>query len=122
MLSVEMCSSTQSTPWSSTQLLQRPQHGGLGKAEEGHTPAGPCPGPWLTFFGRQKPGTCSPLLSFPMNRISLCSSSMRASWLPASSFCETPGKSKENIRVQVKPSQDAFKIVQQREGRVWAGV
>lgn len=46
----------------------------------------------LTFFGRQKPGTCSPLHSLPMKRISLWSSSIRASWLPASSFCESWGK------------------------------
>lgn len=51
--------------------------------------------PCLTFFGRQNPGTCSPLLSFPMSRISLCSSSISASWLPASSFCRKPRKSRE---------------------------
>lgn len=61
-------------------------------------PAARRTGPWLTFFGRQKPGTCSPLLSFPMRRISLCSSSISASWLPASSFCGKPGKSREDVR------------------------
>lgn len=73
-----------------------PQTWDRGKGQKGTAdcmPTAPCTRPWLTFFGRQNPGTCSPLLSFPISRISLCSSSMSASWLPASSFCKNPGKS-----------------------------
>lgn len=40
----------------------------------------------LTFLGRQKPGRCWPLTSAAADLMSRCRSSIRASWLLASSF------------------------------------